>query len=351
MPQKKIYKSISTVISALYNSIIRQTDHKRLTSYIIELNKKESFEAIINELARCLKDILNYRLFGFVSRKNDTIDVWLDPKIYRSSLEDVILNDFSLTDRCKLNYLNHPVNSPENDIRFSMAHLISYGLDGTDFKAKIYILPDKGLSDWHDEVINIILKSTQVALSRQMDIERLTDAAVIDPLTGCYNRRELENQLKKEVANSSRHKNRLAMFMVDIDHFKHINDTYGHPIGDLVLQKVVALIRNNIRAGDILARYGGEEFIAVLPETDKPMAIELANRLRSIIAETPVKTESHDIRVTASFGVASFTPATDMNKLIADADTMLYKAKLSGRNTVMPGLIKVCPPAGREKGN
>ena len=129
--------------------------------------------------------------------------------------------------------------------------------------------------------------------------------------------------------------------MFDLDHFKAVNDTYGHLAGDKVLQEVAGIVKNNMRTGDILARYGGEEFIAILTETNKIKAMELADRLRIRISRKAIEHNGDIIKVTASFGVAQMDRRADMNKIIQDADTMLYKAKLNGRNTVMPGVFKI----------
>jgi diguanylate cyclase (GGDEF)-like protein len=180
-------------------------------------------------------------------------------------------------------------------------------------------------------------------------MENLRDAAVVDPLTGCYNRREFENQINRHIATASRHGHHLSLFMFDLDYFKRINDAHGHLGGDLVLKEISLLVKDNMRTGDVLARYGGEEFIAILPETDKNKAMELADRLRTKIAALRIPHNGNIIRATASFGVSQLTPNSDMNKIIQDADTMLYKAKLNGRNTVMPGLIKICSPKQEEK--
>lgn len=133
--------------------------------------------------------------------------------------------------------------------------------------------------------------------------------------------------------------------MFDLDHFKQINDTHGHQAGDFILKKIAFLVKDNMRQGDILARYGGEEFIAILPETGRHKAMELADRLRTKIAAAKILYNDTTLKVTASFGVSELIPGMDMGRLIEDADTMLYKAKRNGRNTVMPGLIKVCPGA------
>ncbi len=338
----RLSQRISAMVSILFNAASRQSDHQRLTQYIVALNQKKEPESIISEVSLCLKDILNYRLFAFVIKTSKGIDVWLDPRMYKKSLESIVIQDFNIQDKEQINYLNHSFHPGEKEKRYSLNNLISYDLNEECCQAKLYMLPSQSLSAFHDEMVNIILTSTGIALSRQMSIEQLTNAAVLDPLTGCYNRRELENQINRTIANAKRQKNQLSIFMFDIDHFKHVNDTYGHQTGDLVLKEIAALVKDNIRTGDMLTRYGGEEFIAVLPDTNKQEAIELADRIRRKIGQKKIKTLKDSLSVTASFGVAALSPDTDMSALIHDADTMMYKAKLSGRNTVMPGLIKIC---------
>jgi diguanylate cyclase (GGDEF)-like protein len=344
----KLSNSVSTLFSALFGTAARQSDHRRLTQYIVTLNQKESPEEIISEASMCLKDILNYRLFAFVIKKENGIDVGLDPRMYKKSLESVIIKDFSITNTASINYMNHQFHPDETEWEYSMENLVSYDLMEENCQAKIYMLPNRTMLNYHDEIVNIILKSTGIALSRQMNIARLTDAAALDPLTGCYNRREFESQIQRSVADATRHKKALSVFMLDIDHFKVVNDTYGHPAGDKVLKEVAAIVNQNMRKGDTLSRYGGEEFIAILPETDKHKAMELADRLRQKIAAREVPTDQGVIRVTASFGVAQLHHNTEGSRLIQDADCMLYKAKRNGRNTVMPGLIKICPPKGSD---
>lgn len=348
MPINDFPNRISTVFSTMFKSVGKPTDHKRLTNYIITINQKESTEDILGELSLCLKDILNYRLFAFVIKQKDNLDIWLDPRTYKNSLEEVIIKDFNIQDKENLNYLNYTFSSEdfknkEQDKKINVEKLSSYEIDEDEYYAKIYILPYKSLFDFHDDEIDMILKTTQTAISRQIDMKKLSDAAATDPLTQCYNRREFENQLERHVSNAQRHNKDLSVFMFDLDHFKSINDTYGHQAGDLVLKKVSALVKKNIRTADVLARFGGEEFIAILPETDKHRAMELANRIRINIANRRLKWDEEEIRVTASFGIASLEESINMDQLVKNADAMMYKAKINGRNTVMPGLIKVCP--------
>ena len=346
---KQTFDKFSHTLSAIFGlvfgtSIQKAEAHNKLTRHIVALNKKSSSMEIINEVADCLKDILGYRLFAFVVKKEAGVDVWLDPRMYKSSIEDIILKDFHISRSADLNYLNHNFEQGEIQEKFALDTLVHYDLKEDNCYSRLYMMPQKKITPFHDEVVRLILQGCAAALSKQIKIENLKDAAVIDGLTGCYNRREFENQLRGHVAAASRHKNPLSIFMFDLDHFKTINDTHGHLGGDQVLREISFLIRENMRKEDVLARYGGEEFIAILPETDKARAMELADRLRAKIASIRIPFNGKTIRVTASFGVAELQPNTDISRLIEDADTMLYKAKLNGRNTVMPGLIKVCLP-------
>jgi diguanylate cyclase (GGDEF)-like protein len=346
---QRLNNNLSGFFSILFSSAAKKAAiHNKLTRHIVTLNKKTASKEIINEVAICLKDILDYRLFAFVVKKKAGVDVWLDPRMYKKSLEDIILQDFNIRQE-NLNYLNHTFEPDDHEEKFSMRDLVSYELNEEHCYSRLYMLPQKSISPFHDEVVTLILQGSATALSKQIQMENLRDAAVVDSLTGCYNRREFENQINRHLAMASRHGHPLSLFMFDLDHFKRINDTHGHLGGDLVLKEISLLVRDNMRTGDVLARYGGEEFIAILPETDKIKAMELADRLRIKIAALRIPHDGNIIRATASFGVSEFTPNSDMNKIIQDADAMLYKAKLNGRNTVMPGLIKICSPKQEEK--
>ncbi|MBF0302572.1 MAG: GGDEF domain-containing protein [Desulfamplus sp.] len=353
---KFAFKKLFQILPLFFNTAASNSDHNKLAQHIINLNQQNSIKGIINEMAVCLKEILNYRLFAFVIQRNLGVDVWLDPRMYKKSLELVFIQDFHLSGESEINYLNHTFNSNEQEYQFDLENLVSYILDEENCHGKIYMLTKKNMASYHDNIVAMILKSTAIALSKQINIDILTSAAAIDPLTGCYNRREFEEQMRKTIASAKRHKNKLSVFMFDIDHFKKVNDTYGHQAGDVVLQRVSDVVRNDMRTGDILARYGGEEFIAILPSTGKQEAIELAERLRDKIEEQIIVTDAGTIKVTASFGIASLEPSyerpdsADMLKLIEEADSMMYKAKLNGRNTVMPGLIQLCQQPTKNTG-
>ena len=169
--------------------------------------------------------------------------------------------------------------------------------------------------------------------------EEIYRAMVTDGLTQVANKRALDDFLDKEVARARRHQRSLALLMLDLDHFKSVNDQYGHLTGDVVLKELAALIRPRIRREELFARYGGEEFVIVLPETDHARAREFAEVIRKMVEAKVVSFEGHDIRITISIGVAEYDPTVHATPedLIRAADQNLYEAKNRGRNCVYGG--------------
>jgi diguanylate cyclase (GGDEF)-like protein len=166
--------------------------------------------------------------------------------------------------------------------------------------------------------------------------EALQRLIVTDPLTGLLNRRALRNLMRREFERSRRHRHDLAVIMFDLDHFKRVNDRFGHLAGDAVLSHVAGVATRSVRATDALARYGGEEFVIVAPETDPMEAQMLAERVREAIASSSVVFEGQQLAVTASFGVAFLCARDgDQDALIGRADAALYAAKGAGRNCVV----------------
>lgn len=165
----------------------------------------------------------------------------------------------------------------------------------------------------------------------------LAEVAVRDELTGLYNRRELLRAMREAAAASSAHpRGAPASFvLVDVDHFKSVNDRYGHPAGDDVLCHIARTIQRESRSSDCVARYGGEEFAVLLPRTDLAMARLVAERIREAVAAAPARAGHDVIAVTASFGVASFEEGRTELSWIQRADDALYAAKGAGRNCVV----------------
>jgi two-component system, cell cycle response regulator len=159
--------------------------------------------------------------------------------------------------------------------------------------------------------------------------------AVTDGLTNVSNRKHLDTLLDEEVQRAMRHKRELSVLLLDIDHFKSINDGHGHLTGDRVLAGLALMLRQRLRSGDRVGRYGGEEFCAVLPETGLASALAIAENLRSLIATTPFPVESKRLSVTVSIGVAVMVPGMQRTDLYRAADQLLYQAKHEGRNRVL----------------
>ncbi|HHJ51773.1 MAG TPA: GGDEF domain-containing protein, partial [Caldithrix abyssi] len=154
-----------------------------------------------------------------------------------------------------------------------------------------------------------------------------------DPLTKLYNRRSLEIYFAQELNRVQRYKQKLSILMLDIDHFKNINDRFGHPVGDEVLKAIAGKLLEQVREVDIIARIGGEEFIILMPETDKETAFTVANRLCTNVAG--MSFSQPNIKVTISIGVASAPADGDTpEELLNKVDAAMYSAKRNGRNRV-----------------
>ncbi len=166
-------------------------------------------------------------------------------------------------------------------------------------------------------------------------IDSLLHAAKSDQLTGVANRRGLHEAATLEINRHAVRPRDIALLLLDIDHFKQINDTYGHPVGDEVLRSLALVMLDSVRNIDVVARIGGEEFAVLLPSTDLTMAARIAERIRERVAQQPVRSGSHVIRYSVSIGVARFDAGmAGIDDLIATADRMLYRAKYAGRDRV-----------------
>lgn len=166
--------------------------------------------------------------------------------------------------------------------------------------------------------------------------KQLRELATIDALTKIQNRRSFDERLKMELDRTRRYGVPCALVMIDLDHFKMVNDRHGHLAGDEVLRHIAVLLEAGKRSGDVIARYGGEELVAILPHTEAPDAAAWAERARARIESQPTRFHSGAIVVTASFGVASASPRrADAARLIEAADKALYAAKRRGGNAVI----------------
>ncbi|SDA47278.1 PAS domain S-box-containing protein/diguanylate cyclase (GGDEF) domain-containing protein [Pseudomonas sp. NFACC15-1] len=200
------------------------------------------------------------------------------------------------------------------------------------------LLPLRSPDNTIKHICLVIYDVTDVATNRHQlqaanaQLQRLSST---DQLTGLYNRGHWESNLKAAFARYQRYGHALSLVMLDIDHFKRVNDTYGHQAGDKVIEHVARLLHEHVRESDVAGRYGGEEFGVVLSDTDKAGAQIFAERLRKAIEALEVQFNDQTIRFTVSLGVADLSqPSNDHAELIARADQALYTSKKTGRNRV-----------------
>lgn len=328
---KKVFNNTLKTFEIIMKAL-RGIDYRTLNTFILKTNGLQEIDDILLEVAKCLKGILDYELFGFVIKQDDSLNVWIDPRAYKDYFINIIENDFDCRNIKNVHYFN-TINddvSPADDTY----NMLSFKVMDNGHIARLYLMPRKKILSHHKEILEIITEALRISLENFFNTKKLENEALLDPLTGCHNRRALYNYLDHDIAVTQRYKGDLSIIMFDIDHFKNVNDTYGHQAGDIVLKEVVKSAIASIRKSDYLARYGGEEFILVLPNTDSYNAAILAERLRATIESQMVNIGERAISITSSFGVATLRDGSDRDGLIQEADEMLYNAKSSGRNRV-----------------
>jgi diguanylate cyclase (GGDEF)-like protein len=184
-------------------------------------------------------------------------------------------------------------------------------------------------------LLETIATQAAIAVQNARLYDQMKQMAITDPVTGLHTRRHFTALGRSEVERALRYGRRLGVLMVDIDHFKRVNDSYGHNAGDVVLHEIAQVCRRALRQTDIVGRWGGEEFAIVLPEADRDGAALIAERIRRMVSEMSIAILDERIRVTVSVGVAGLGEACcSLEMLIDSADRALYAAKQAGRNVV-----------------
>jgi len=185
-------------------------------------------------------------------------------------------------------------------------------------------------------LLRIYCNQAAVAIENAIVYERVESLAATDGLTGLFNRRYLDGALERELARADRNSSSLALLLLDIDHFKSFNDTYGHAMGDLVLKKVATTLQRCLRQADVLARFGGEEFVVLLPQVGERGAVESAERIRVALERSGIHPGGPRKQLTVSIGLAMLRDHADSSEaLLRAADEALYRAKDAGRNRVV----------------
>jgi diguanylate cyclase (GGDEF)-like protein len=195
---------------------------------------------------------------------------------------------------------------------------------------------EKAFSDAVRTTLQVMLNQLGTSLQNAKMVHKLETMATTDGLTGLPNHRAFQDELSRQLAHATRLRTPVSVILCDVDKFKGVNDTYGHPVGDMVLKGLGNILRKNVvRDTDMPARYGGEEFIIICSGTDTKGAVQLGERIRKDLEKTVFHTDKGDLKCTISMGVASFpVHAGNKEDLIEYSDLALYLAKESGRNQI-----------------
>lgn len=284
-------------------------------------------------------DMLSRRLAsrGYTTAiANSADDAW---RQLSSNLPDVLLLDVNMPDVSGLELLDRIRTTEE--MRTIPVILVSALADTDNIVRGL----QRGANDYVTKPVNLPvllarletqLKMASLVSQLESQKEILARLAAHDDLTGVLNRRAMFDAMEVDLARSRRYNHPLSILLMDLDHFKRVNDEHGHPAGDAVLRQFAAHISRNLRSTDSLCRYGGEEFCAILPETNRDQALRAAEIIRQHIENTDFVHEDLRIRMTVSIGVASYFPpgTASSTDLLDNADKALYEAKESGRNRV-----------------
>jgi two-component system cell cycle response regulator len=253
---------------------------------------------------------------GLASQLNKQFDRWLAKELHRDN-QSVAGNPAA----------EPPLSSP-------CPVVLQERLQAEDVRGLVAAGRMEPFSPEEAELFRIFALQGEAALKNVLLFEEVKSLAIRDGLTGLYNNRHFREVLAHQVELSRRYAWPLSLLFLDIDHFKSINDTYGHPDGDLVLKALADFLQSHVRLADVLCRYGGEEFVVLLPQTSWNQAYRLAERLREGIAATPICLCQKEIHITVSIGLSCLIPQLSGEDLVKAADAALYRAKQAGRNRV-----------------
>lgn len=201
---------------------------------------------------------------------------------------------------------------------------------------KVYSEKEDFFSMEDFRVLEIFSATSSIAMENLSLYLTTEELARKDPLTGLFTHRAFEEKLDEEILVSARTKKPLSLIIFDIDHFKHVNDTYGHQAGDDVLKKIASAALSNVREFDFVARYGGEEFAVIMPQTSKNEAVKISASIREAVKSLYFESDGKSFKITISMGVAEFpSEATSKNQIIRVSDERLYRAKRDGRDRII----------------
>ncbi len=310
--------------AALFESVI--------AAEVRRLGTSESFDRLVDHLSQFVSQVTTYRWMSVLRQMPIRLGIHANPNCRDLALAEA---------RAVLGIATGPLPTVtvEDDDAVSdgegppaVVAPINFG----DTTIGVLALAPRAPAHPYDPVlVKTIARELGGALRMATLVEESRWMATTDTLTGLLNRRALLDWGKREAARASRYKDALSVVLLDVDHFKLINDKRGHSVGDIVLARIAALLSASVRSCDVVARWGGEEFVIALPSTPLAGATLVAERVREALAESEILDPDHGrLGVTASFGVAELSPQESLESLVDRADRAMYGAKSAGRNRV-----------------
>lgn len=273
-------------------------------------------------------DIKPDLLLKLSGKLQTTLEVELLLEIFFNEIKAAVLID-------GLSYTNNTQNITVNQGRSSI-HSCSYRLTTQkDYMGELIFSRNTRFREHELANLEGLVSTLVYPLRNALRYHEAIAAAFRDPLTGAGNRIALDKTLTREIELAKRHGQPLSVLMLDLDHFKLVNDNHGHGTGDSVLKAAVSTIEDCIRSTDMCFRYGGEEFLVMLSNADHQGAMRIADRIRDAISQLTFNTPEGELKITTSIGASTVQPHDNMESLCERADTALYQAKDSGRNKVI----------------
>ena len=233
----------------------------------------------------------------------------------------------------KLDLLDLEINVGKQSVHSCSYRLITQ----QDYLGELTFFRNRRFPERDLAVLEGLLNVIVFPLRNAIRYQDAVTAALADPLTGAGNRIALTNTLQREIELAKRYEQSMAVLMIDLDHFKCINESYGHTLGDQILKRLVQTIKGEIRGSDIVFRYGGEEFVVLLTNTNQSTALEVAERLRLSVNKMELERDGKAVNASVSIGVSMLHPDDTVTRILERADFAMYNAKSEGRNQV-----KVC---------
>lgn len=309
-----------------------------------KMQKNVNFHETMKNIAKIIES--QYELNYVIPIVGEMIDKFFTDYLLYIFLKDENLggNVLAWPMACKDSKILSIVENFENTIFTEDKKTLALPLKSESKEVGVLVAKSTGekISDKDVEYLTQLSSQIATTINRANVYAEILKHATLDALTGFYNRNQLEERIKQEVANAKRQKAPLCGIMTDIDYFKHVNDTYGHAVGDLVLKDIAKIIRGQLREYDIAGRYGGEEFSILLPFTKIDEAQKVAERLRASIENKVVDIskvnpdcDTKTIQVTISLGIYEMKENDNDEDLLKKADKALYQAKNTGRNKVV----------------